>query len=245
MEESATLTLDTLKYRLTSIPMASLPLTFLHLIQVAEELRVRYVWIDSLCIVQDSADDWDRESSSMSSVYSHAYCTIAASASKNGAEGLFRNARLSIDDSVHIRCSSKNGKSRAIIGMKEQDSWQDMYSSGFLHQRGWVLQERELSPRVLHFTSSQVLWECRTFKASEGWPHSNFPHSKYQELPPRILDTIQPENKQSIFDAWHSLVIDYSARSLTEDSDTLVAVWHRAHHRKIHILRVLRRDLVG
>lgn len=226
MEESAQLKKDNLKCRLTSIPMASLPLTFSHLIQVAERLGVRYVWIDSLCIVQDSTDDWIRESSTMGSVYSHACCTIAASASENAAGGLFRDAGLSIHDSVLFRCSSKDGKSRAIKAMKLQNTWDVLYNDGFLHQRGWVLQERELSPRVLHFTSSQVLWECREFKATEGWPHGNTkdPDSKYSPLLPRMLDTIQPANKQSIFDAWHSLVSDYSARSLTKETDTLVAL---------------------
>lgn len=226
MQASSTLTQDSLDCRLTSIPMGSLPLTFLHLIQVAERLGVKYVWIDSLCIIQDSADDWDRESASMSSVYAHACCTVAASASKNGAGGLFRNAGLSSDDSVRFRRPSKNGKSRALIAMKLQDTWEAMYSNGcFLHQRGWTLQERELSPRVLHFTSSQVLWECRTFKASEGWPYSKFPAGERQsDIPHRILDTIQPKHKQTIFDAWHSLVTDYSTRALTKDSDTLVAL---------------------
>lgn len=231
MEEPATLTQDSLECRLTSIPMGSLPLTFLHLIHVAERLGVKYVWIDSLCIIQDSADDWDRESASMSSVYSHACCTVAAPASKNAAGGLFRNAGLSSDDSVRFLRSSKDGKSRAVLAMKQQDTWGAMYSNGcFLHQRGWVLQERELSPRILHFTSSQVLWECRTFKSSEGWPYSKFPVGERQsDIPPRILDTIQPGNKQSIFDAWHSLVTDYAARSLTKDSDTLVALSGIAH----------------
>lgn len=148
MEESATLTQATLECRLNSIPTASLPLTFLHLIQVAERLGINMFGIDSLCINQDSADDWNRESASMSSVYSHACCAVAASASKNTAEGLFRNAGLSSHDHlVRFRCSSKDGKSRAVIAMKEQDpSWENIYYSGLLHQRGWVLQERELSP---------------------------------------------------------------------------------------------------
>ncbi|KAF2434552.1 heterokaryon incompatibility, partial [Tothia fuscella] len=53
-----------------------------------------YLWIDSLCIVQDSTSDWQQESSIMGKVYSSAYCSIAAVGAKNGNEGLFSDRNL-------------------------------------------------------------------------------------------------------------------------------------------------------
>ncbi|KAB8270623.1 ankyrin repeat-containing domain protein [Aspergillus minisclerotigenes] len=66
---------------------------------------------------------------------------------------------------------SQDGQSSKMVrAVKTQPSWVGLLAQGPLQSRGWCLQERELSPRVLHYTPSQVLWECRAFKASEGWP---------------------------------------------------------------------------
>lgn len=76
------------------IPIASLPKTFLDSIDVARYLGVRFVWIDSLCIIQDSKDDWEHESSRMADVYGCSYLTILATASEDGRGGLFRRAQI-------------------------------------------------------------------------------------------------------------------------------------------------------
>jgi hypothetical protein len=70
--------------------------TFRDAIYVAQRLTVQYIWIDSLCIVQDSEDDWKRESSLTMSVYTEAFCNIAATAAVNARTGLFFDRDVSI-----------------------------------------------------------------------------------------------------------------------------------------------------
>ncbi|KAH7351176.1 heterokaryon incompatibility protein-domain-containing protein [Rhexocercosporidium sp. MPI-PUGE-AT-0058] len=71
------------------ISYGDLPKTFQHALIVTRQLNFRYVWIDSLCIIQDSHEDWVKESDRMRQVYSNSFCNIAASAAENSSEGLF------------------------------------------------------------------------------------------------------------------------------------------------------------
>ena len=79
---------DTLGGFLNQLP--DLPLTFKDCLFTARKLNVRYVWIDSLCIIQDDEDDWARESAVMNKVYMNSLCTIAADASQCAYGGIFR-----------------------------------------------------------------------------------------------------------------------------------------------------------
>lgn len=72
------------------IPIASLPRTFQHAVIVASHLGLEYLWIDSLCIIQDSTQDWLQELGLMEDVYTNSICNIAASHSSDGHGGLFR-----------------------------------------------------------------------------------------------------------------------------------------------------------
>ena len=72
-------------------PIADLPKTFREAVVVARHFKIRYLWIDSLCIVQDSDEDWLRESAKMHEVYAHSACTISAAASTGPEGGLFRS----------------------------------------------------------------------------------------------------------------------------------------------------------
>jgi Heterokaryon incompatibility protein (HET) len=73
-----------------SIPLMALPLTFQQVISVTKTLGIDYIWMESLCVIQDSYEDWLRESSQMWEVYCNSYCNLAATASFNGRGGLFR-----------------------------------------------------------------------------------------------------------------------------------------------------------
>jgi hypothetical protein len=72
------------------IPLSQLPITFYQAMRLCKELGVRYLWIDALCIIQDSEEDWVRESAVMADIYQNAFCNIAATASANGTQGCFR-----------------------------------------------------------------------------------------------------------------------------------------------------------
>jgi hypothetical protein len=70
-----------------------LPRTFEEAIFVCRKLSIRYLWIDSLCIVQDDPEDWAREAALMQHVYSRAWCNLSATASRHSNEGLFRERK--------------------------------------------------------------------------------------------------------------------------------------------------------
>lgn len=70
-----------------SIDVEALPQTFRDAITVTRGLQIKYIWIDSLCIIQDDEEDWYREAARMELVFSDAYCTIGASSSKSSIEG--------------------------------------------------------------------------------------------------------------------------------------------------------------
>jgi hypothetical protein len=98
-----------------------------------------------------------------------------------------------------------------------------MYESGPLRRRGWALEERELSPRLLHFTSKEVLWECRTLKASQGLPTKDV-SDKLKLENRRFLDSIGELGDRNIHDVWFSTLLDYTSRQLTKEEDTFPAL---------------------
>lgn len=81
--------------------LPSLPPTLEDAIVATKKLGARYIWIDSLCIVQDDEDDWARESTLMASVYRNALCNIAATAAENSQGGLFYQRGESLE-AIHV-----------------------------------------------------------------------------------------------------------------------------------------------
>jgi len=147
------------------IPLADLPQTFLDAIHLARQLRLAYIWIDSLCIVQDSHQDWAQESQQMGAIYERAYVTVAATNGTDGDAGLFDGAGQATSY-VKVPCDAEAPElghvyfSRPAV-QAQRDPGVRLEQSA-LNQRGWVFQEHALSRRLLHFMGSQVYWECQS-----------------------------------------------------------------------------------
>jgi hypothetical protein len=156
---------------LQDIPLETLPKTFNDAIRITRELGLRYIWIDSLCIIQDSPEDWEKEASLMHTVYKNAYCTVAASASRDGSGGCFvQGPYAPIQagfEGLFPRLDVAHG-----VRPRPPPLWKKMIESGPLGSRAWCFQERQLSPRVVHFTIHGLMWECRTYIATEEKPRS-------------------------------------------------------------------------
>jgi len=209
-----------LKSNLTSISVKSLPLTFAHSIQVARELNVRFLWIATLCIIQDSEEDLERERGSIKDIYLNSYCTIAAAAASQTEKGIFRSIPTE-NLSVEFECTSSEGEKKRIQAFRKQRDWMLQYKNAPLSNSVRPLLERELSPRVLYFTEVEVLWECRTFKAMESWPGDNMPSDG---LEPRILDSLADLGDGSVFDLWHKAVTQLTARTFEEEMNVWEAM---------------------
>jgi hypothetical protein len=96
-----------------------------------------------------------------------------------------------------------------------------MFEKGPLQQRGWCLQERELPPRVVYFTPIQIVWECRSLKASQSLPSTP---AMLQGDQTRMLDLISTLSIPDTHRQWHRTVAAYTARHLTEYTDTFPAL---------------------
>ena len=137
------------------VSIVDLPNTFRDAIHVTRCLGVQYLWIDSLCIIQDDAKDWEEESKRMEQVYSSAYATIAASCASGTDDG-FLKPRIS------RQCVTKtNPASGSTFYLCNAiDNFDNDVEHGELNKRGWILQERALSRRTIYFTEKQTYWEC-------------------------------------------------------------------------------------
>ncbi|KAL0929835.1 tol-like protein [Colletotrichum truncatum] len=134
-----------------------LPATFRDAITVTRQLGFRYLWIDSLCIIQGPNGDFAEQSKSMGDVFSSAHCVIAASRA-TGQEDGFLGERA---ERSYISINRKGEHGSDTYHVCEQiDDFQGHVIDGSLNKRGWVLQERALARRTLYFTESQTYWEC-------------------------------------------------------------------------------------
>jgi hypothetical protein len=236
-----TTTKANLKDRMTRISIDELSNTFRDAVRIARELGERYLWIDSLCIIQDDGDDWAREAALMAEVYGQSFCTLAALDSKDSTEGcqLVSDVQnigtfLEFDsgDSQNDPCSY-----RIRIFEDGPREWHEEYGDNpYRHRnygnhplrtRAWTLQERELSRRNIHFGKDQMLWECRELKASTQLPwHHKKPEDDFEQWPIRnqLSENLAPGGSVKMRDRWYELMEDYSFRRLTNETDKLPAL---------------------
>lgn len=158
-----------------------LPQTFRDAANITRRLGVDYLWIDSLCIFQDSPLDWKVEAKTMGQVYSGSFCNIAATAAHDSLEGCFSNRAHDL-----VTPHTFNSKQLSLLGdaptgppgfiIPEQyfvypgNFWRRGMTNQPLLKRGWVVQERLLAPRTIHFSNPQVFWECSHVVACETFP---------------------------------------------------------------------------
>jgi len=147
----------------SNIPWDLFSKTFQDAILIARGLNIPYLWIDSLCIIQDNPGDWERESASMARIYAQAAVNIACCASSDGEGGCFQS-RLEPNDYVEIKdTENENGtiKIGPFLGFGEAVARSPLLS------RGWVVQERLLSRRKLYYAKNQLYWHCSQTYMSE------------------------------------------------------------------------------
>lgn len=206
-----------------------LPQTFRDAVRVLRRFSVRYLWIDSLCIMQDSLEDWERESSTMHDVYANSSCNISAIASADPTGGLFQNHDK---DAIQPGLVTLNaGAAQKRYHILDDSYWDRQISNTVLNQRGWVFQERLLAPRVLHFAQHQIFWECFSEQKCEafslGVPWQKSLKSFEAIFKPAPLE--QSVMSDSAFHQWQNLVESYTKCALTVPGDKLVALSGLAH----------------
>ena len=158
------LTTDSLADMEEAISMASLPQSFRDAITIAGLLNISFLWIDSLCIIQDSMEDWREQSAKMMVIYKNSTITIAATNAERSADGFLR------DRQSEARCALRIDEENVSVILRPRIEWHGSPEIvGPLTQRAWALQERLLPCSVLHFGGQQMMWQCRTRVLAEGY----------------------------------------------------------------------------
>ncbi|KAK7523047.1 heterokaryon incompatibility protein-domain-containing protein [Phyllosticta citriasiana] len=181
-----------------------LPKTFQHAITVVRQLGLRYLWIDSLCIVQDDPRDWEQESKKMGDIYEKATLTIGASHASDSTEGFFweRPAPApAVTLPYHDAAGVEQGHMYASLLPDDYRTISPEF--GPLSQRAWATQEWLLSRRMLFYTRECMVWSCRTVTLRE------------------TRDTFHDTARNT---RWKVVVEKYSARKLTRSEDRLIAL---------------------
>lgn len=233
-----------------SININALPRIFQEAMEATRRLGIRYLWIDALCIVQDDPQDLADECSVMDEIYRGAICNIAAGVGDRNS-GLFAKRQPN-----QVRPLLVDLRWRGFgFGARRYDDYDYMHGPFFILERNyrptlvlsaplscraWVLQERLLSPRTLHFGRDQVFWESERFAACECFPQG-YPKPSLQmnfdEMAPirRINKALQSQrhiedNSHYFIREWNEIIRMYSKCAITKESDKLVALSGLARH---------------
>ncbi|KAI0468300.1 HET-domain-containing protein [Xylaria cf. heliscus] len=137
-----------------AIPYDQLPPTFRDAVITTRALNIRFLWIDSLCIIQGEDGDFNEESKRMEDVFSSAYCVLAASRATGQHDGF-------LQPTSPRKYITFQGRGKGPFYVCENiDDFSGDVLEGSLNTRGWVLQERALARRTIFFTERQAYFEC-------------------------------------------------------------------------------------
>ncbi|KAG6357672.1 hypothetical protein INS49_013551 [Diaporthe citri] len=177
------------------------------------DINIRFIWIDCYCIIQDDPGDWEVQAAKMGRIYENALLTISATFSEEG-RGIFSTTPSEFEafpiteiggEPVYIRKPLPHPCAIDVSGQEQLH--------GLSLTRAWVFQERLLSNRFIHFTSSEIFWECR----ESTWCECDSGKSKWEGHrragPRTILDQ-----------AWDTIAEQYNEMQLSFEKDRLPAI---------------------
>lgn len=203
--------------------MAILPRTFQDAVILTRHLGQRYLWIDSLCIIQygDNLEDWKKEAKRMEAVFRNAYCTVAATSAIDSTQGFLKRRSVRHPELQFVKVySSSHGP---IYISSITDNFHEDVENGVLNQRAWVLQERALSRRTIHFTATQSYWECGDGVRCETMTYMRNSKALFLSDPnfPESLNLRTSQDKIKLF---QSLFRTYSELGITKTTDRPLAI---------------------
>ncbi|KAF2401674.1 HET-domain-containing protein [Trichodelitschia bisporula] len=216
-------TANNLELRKVGFFESDLPKTFQHAVQVTRELGMKYLWIDALCIIQTitgaDTEDWEKEAPRMEMVFGSAYCTLAASSAVDWEKGFLAPSSARYEES-----QSASGASRySCYGLGPTDFLCHVDAAP-LNQRAWVLQERVLSRRTLHFTGNCTYFECGVGVYCEDLTkHTNV--RSYFLADPEFPLRLRVSGYSRSLDFLQYLFVKYAQSKITKESDRNMAIW--------------------
>ncbi|KAF4457390.1 HET-domain-containing protein [Fusarium austroafricanum] len=206
-------TIDKLK---SCIPRDIFPVVFEEAATVARRLGITYLWIDTVCIIQDNKRDWECEAAKMAEVFENATVTIAASSSADPTIPFFTH-RLSSYRDMQLKYDSRDSnrqlsfKARRKIPLGIHIKSYQTAEIDPLDSRAWALQEKELATRFISFTGGEVQWKCKQQRLCEC-QNTSFPSK-------RLFHTSSPSDQQ--YKDWHNIVEKCASRKLRYATDRI------------------------
>jgi hypothetical protein len=186
------------------IAFEDLPRTFQDFVNIARSIGIKYIWIDSLCIIQGNSRDWHSEAAKMGDVYRNAAFVIAASGAKDSTQGLFINNRSAKNIfRLPYRIADEAGGTFNMMKVPDVSNWHP--ECGPLEKRAWALQERYLARHYITFMPHGVTWSCKTMSVDESGSS--------------VPTLVRTGTKN-----WFRLLVEYPQRSLTFPSDRTEAL---------------------
>lgn len=228
---------DTIISRIEKIELNTMPQMYQDAITVARTLGIRYLWVDSLCIIQDDVRDWEIESSRMAAIFSIAYLTLVAASGSSCKDSFLRReiSGLTCTVPMILNRGEKPIEGRYSLRFRRRwgtsDKMADISGSRWL-TRGWTFQEERLARRVLIFGEKKFFLDCKTVERAEdsgacalrpGWVKS----VSEVLLENHQLDQVEVSagsDKTQHWEHWQTLCSHYSYRELTFPSDKLPAI---------------------
>ncbi|KAL8966375.1 MAG: hypothetical protein Q9183_003397 [Haloplaca sp. 2 TL-2023] len=223
------------------IAIEKLPQTLRDAVRVTRALDIRYLWIDALCICQDSEADKQMQIPYMNEYYRGAVAVISASGAADVHAGFLRPeetkssllARVEAHTVAHhpqfgpvphrIPCSIPEDDGLVLFTVDTKPRLYD-YDKEPINKRGWTLQESALARRLLTFPSTGgIIMRCLDGNKLAGEIFSN----PFHEDPAFVyLDSRDrsPRGEAELFQHWTQIVQDYSRRRLSYRGDILVAI---------------------
>jgi hypothetical protein len=187
-------------------------------IKITKQVGIGLLWIDCLCIVQDSEEDWCQESVSMELIYSNSFCNITAGLSNDRDLGCFFSRDFSQWGPFYVANPFSHPQEVYRVTVSEQPP-------PSIFSRGWVFQERLLCPRNVVFGEAMI-WECREFgRSGLRPPVPEAARDVILDIKSRVSP--YPEQRWEQMDfyfAWSTMVHRYSICDLTFSRDKLVAL---------------------
>ncbi|KAK3995680.1 heterokaryon incompatibility protein-domain-containing protein [Cladorrhinum sp. PSN332] len=197
------------EFSTTGISIDDLPPSFKHAVEVTRLLSIKYIWIDSLCIVQDSARDWAVESLKMHRVYRNSWLNLAAGGAGDCHGGFWFERDVLSSAPMRVQLSDKQE-------VMFPEPWYNERDNLKLFTRGWVYQEQLLARRMLIFGREELHWECGEVRVKE--------FAVGGEVVKGEMWLGNHGGDKERFEAWGGVVEGYSEKALTRFSDRLIAV---------------------
>jgi hypothetical protein len=189
-------------------------------------LGLRWLWVDSLCIVQDSMEDMAHEVQSMYGIYQNCFISIAALEAGHSDEGLYACR----DPLMYAECELARASKEQAIVIYSGCPHPTFDRVPPLYTRGWVVQERILPPRTV-ILGRTVGWECRETRQTEfrGAGHATPLSTIKSDFFNAIIESkgklaATSDELGNIREAWARIFSEYLKTNLTFKSDRLAVI---------------------